>query len=177
MIPNFLKNLFIYLFIYFWLHWVFVAARGLSLVAESRGYSSLQCAGFSLWWLLLLRSTGSRARSLQQLRYAGFSSGGVWAQLLCGMWDLPGPGIEPVCPALTGGFLTTAPPGKTPHLPFVCCNELRKKKKTISLDNSPCCHTDFSIFVLHFLLFLKEREPSCIVTYQQITFTPGPEEQ
>ena len=29
------------------------------------------------------------------------------------MWDLPGPGLEPVFPALTGGFLTTAPPGKS----------------------------------------------------------------
>ena len=37
----FLKiNLFI-LFIYFWLSWVFVAARGLSLVALSGGYFSL----------------------------------------------------------------------------------------------------------------------------------------
>ena len=48
------------LFIYFWPHRVFVAARGLSLVAASRGYSSVWCAGFSLRWLLLLRSTGSR---------------------------------------------------------------------------------------------------------------------
>ena len=29
------------------------------------------------------------------------------------MWDLPGPGLEPVFPALAGGFLTTAPPGKS----------------------------------------------------------------
>ena len=28
------------------------------------------------------------------------------------MWDLPGPGLEPVSPALAGGFFTTAPPGK-----------------------------------------------------------------
>ena len=28
-------------FIYFWLRWVFVAAHGLSLVAASRGYSSV----------------------------------------------------------------------------------------------------------------------------------------
>ena len=28
------------------------------------------------------------------------------------MRDLPGPGLEPVSPALAGGFLTTAPPGK-----------------------------------------------------------------
>ena len=49
------KNLFI-----FWLRWVFAAARGLSLVAANGGYSSLQCTGFSLRWLLLLRSMGSR---------------------------------------------------------------------------------------------------------------------
>ena len=31
------------------------------------------------------------------------------------MWDLPGPGVEPVSPALAGGsrFLTTVPPGKS----------------------------------------------------------------
>ena len=28
------------------------------------------------------------------------------------MWDLPGPGLEPVSPALAGGFLTTASLGK-----------------------------------------------------------------
>ena len=41
------------------------------------------------------------------------SSCGTWAQLLCGMWDLPGPGLEPVSPELSGRFLTTAPPGKS----------------------------------------------------------------
>ena len=29
------------------------------------------------------------------------------------MWDLPGPRLEPVSPALAGGFLTIAPPGKS----------------------------------------------------------------
>ena len=70
---NYLLYLFI-LFIYFWLRWVFVAARWLSLVAASGGYSSLRCAGISLRWLLLLQSTGSR--------HAGFSSCGTWAQWL-----------------------------------------------------------------------------------------------
>ena len=28
------------------------------------------------------------------------------------MWDLPGPGVKPVSPALAGGFFTTEPPGK-----------------------------------------------------------------
>ena len=41
------------------------------------------------------------------------SSCGARASLLRGMWDLPGPGLEPVSPALAGGFLTTAPPGKS----------------------------------------------------------------
>ena len=31
----------------------------------------------------------------------------------CSMWDLPGPGIEPMSPALAGGFFTTEPPGKS----------------------------------------------------------------
>ena len=49
----------------------------------------------------------------------GLSSCGFWAlehrlnshdtgtQLLYGTWDLPGPGVEPVSPPLTGGFFTT----------------------------------------------------------------------
>ena len=56
--------LFIYLFIYLsidWLLcWVFVSVRGLSLVVASGGHSSSRCAGLSLSWPLLLRSTGSR---------------------------------------------------------------------------------------------------------------------
>ena len=63
---------FYYLFIYFCLLWVFIAVRGLSLVAASGGYSSLRYMGFSLWWLLLLRSMNSRR--------VGFSSCGSRAQ-------------------------------------------------------------------------------------------------
>ena len=63
-----------YLFIYFWLRWVFVAACRLSLVAARGGYFLLWCAGFSLQWLLLLLSTGSR--------HTGFSSCGLRAQQL-----------------------------------------------------------------------------------------------
>ena len=72
MLSEFHLNFFLtYLFIYFWLRWVFVAVRRFSLVAVSGGYSSLRCTGFSLRWLLLLRSTGARR--------AGFSSCGTWA--------------------------------------------------------------------------------------------------
>ena len=68
-------NKFIYfIYFHFWLCWVSVAVRGLSLVVASGGYSSLRCAGFSLRWLLLLPSTGSRG--------TGFSSCGTPAQQL-----------------------------------------------------------------------------------------------
>ena len=97
--------------------YLFLALLGLlccvdfSLLAVSRGSSSLKCAGFSLPWLLLLRSTGSRAQGLcscgsRALEHR-LNSCGTGTQLLCGMWDLPGPGIEPVSPALTGRFFTT----------------------------------------------------------------------
>ena len=55
----FLNNHFCYLFIYWWLCWVFVSVRGLSLVAASGGHPSSRCAGLSLSRPLLLRSTGS----------------------------------------------------------------------------------------------------------------------
>ena len=42
----FLINLFIYLFIYFWLCWVFVAARRLSLVVVSGG-ATLRCGAWA----------------------------------------------------------------------------------------------------------------------------------
>ena len=49
----------IYLFIFGWVG-SSLLCMGFSLVAASGGYSSLRCAGFSLQWLLLLWSTGSR---------------------------------------------------------------------------------------------------------------------
>ena len=55
------------------------------------------------------RALGARA-SVVVAR--GLSSCGTWSYLLCGMWDPPGPGIEPVYPTLAGRFSTTVPPGK-----------------------------------------------------------------
>ena len=37
---------------------------------------------------------------------------GAWPQLPCSVWDVPGSGMEPMSPALPGGFFTTEPPGK-----------------------------------------------------------------
>ena len=51
---SFFKNFYLF---YFWLHWVFVAARGLSLVAASRA-TLLRCGGFSCCGA---RAVGARA--------------------------------------------------------------------------------------------------------------------
>ena len=44
------------------------------------------------------------------------SSFGTRASLLHSMWDLPGPGIEPVSAELAGRFLTARPLGKSSFL-------------------------------------------------------------
>ena len=87
---------------------LFVAVRRLlivvaSLVEEHR----LQACGLQQLWHAGFSSCGSRALEHR------LSSCGSRAQLLCSMWDLPGPGLEPVSPELAGRFLTTAPPGKS----------------------------------------------------------------
>ena len=43
----------------------------------------------------------------------GLSSQGTRVQPVLGIWNSPGSGVEPVSPALAGGFFSTAPPGKS----------------------------------------------------------------
>ena len=66
----------IHVVILFSIFYLFLAVLGpcccthkLSLVVESKSYSSLLCTDFSLWWLLLLQSSDTR--------HAGFSSCGA----------------------------------------------------------------------------------------------------
>ena len=113
-----ITSLSIHLLIDFWLHWVFFAAVG---------FLQLQCAGFSSQWLLLVRSTGSRAHGLQQLLHVGSvvvarrlwsTSSVVVAHGFRCSWHSGSSQISrsseitPLSPALQGRFLTTEPPGK-----------------------------------------------------------------
>ena len=100
----FLKVCIFFFFFNLWLCWVFVSVRGLSLVAASGGHSSSRCAG-----LLTIAASLVAEHRLQTRRLSNYGSR---AQLLCGMWDLPRPGLEPVSPALAGRLSTTALPGK-----------------------------------------------------------------
>ena len=60
-----------------------------------RSYSSLRCSVFSLQWLPLLQSTGSRCMDLSSCNMwvpeCGLSSCGSWAYMLHCMWNLPRP--------------------------------------------------------------------------------------
>ena len=92
--------------------------QGLSLVAANRGYSLAVVHGLlSLWRLLSWQSQAlggrsSSGRGSQTLKHSLHSCGNV-AFLLCATWDVPGPVIKPVSPALADGFFTTEPPGKS----------------------------------------------------------------
>ena len=59
-------------FIYFWLHWVFVTAQGLSLVVASRGSSSLWSTGFRrTGFTIVLHGLSSDGMHAQQLAHTG----------------------------------------------------------------------------------------------------------
>ena len=107
------------------------------------------CGGFSCCgaWAVGMRASVVVAYELSncgsRVPERRLSSCGAQAQLLRSMWDLPGPGLEPVSPALAGGFLTTAPPGK-PHI-FI--------KEHNFCPHHP--HILVSFFSLYFLVFLE----------------------
>ena len=75
-------------------------------------------------WALERRLSSCDVRALERR----LSRCGAPGYLLRGMWDLPGPGLEPASPALVGGFLTTVPPGKPEkfsrflYVDLVSCN-------------------------------------------------------
>ena len=102
--------------------WVFIGMWAFSSCV-GRGCSSLWCLGFSLWWLLLLQSMSSEC-----------SGCGSQVYFLCCMWDLLGPGIEPMSPAW-GTFLSAGPPGKSQE------NELNKSVKIRKWGQPRVCHT------------------------------------
>ena len=77
-----------------------------------------------------LSSCGSQALERR------LSSCGAQAYLLRGMWDLPGPGIEPVSPALAGGFLTTVSTREVPGLLSIQQSENGDPKATLIMEVS-----------------------------------------
>ena len=56
----------------------------------------------------------------------------------CGTWNLPGPEIEPVSPALAGRFLTTGPSGK-PQYSLLNVAYLRSQINLVSKETLVLC--------------------------------------
>ena len=81
-----------------------------------RSVSSGSAGPHQLW------PAGPRACRPQQLwpraLQHGLGSCGIRAQCLCGMWNPPRSGIEPLSPALEGRLLSTVPAGKSWSLSF-----------------------------------------------------------
>ena len=90
--PFFFKNKFIYfyLFIYFWLHWVFVAARGLSLVAVSGGLLFILVRRLLTAVASLVAEHGLQACGLQQLWLIGSRAQAqqLWCTGLVAPWHV-----------------------------------------------------------------------------------------
>ena len=109
-------------FYYFWLCWVFVAARtflslwhvGAALCCRvwASHRSGFSCCGA---WALGAGASVVAAHGLSSCASwtptHGLNSCGAWASLLLGMWLLPGPGIEPVSPAWQVDSLTLSHQG------------------------------------------------------------------
>ena len=94
---------------------LFVAVRGLLIAV-----ASLCCGARALGvWASVVVAHGLSSCGSWALERR-LSSCGTRAELLRGMWDLPGPGLGPVSPTLADGFLTTVPPGRSPLEVFDC---------------------------------------------------------
>ena len=75
------------------------------------------------------------------------------------MWDLPGPGTEPVSPASAGGFLTTGPPGKS-NSHFLEVNQLISK----IFSNSKY----YDRLMTHGIKWLMERNLPCVLCWYDV---------
>ena len=100
-------------FLFYFKIYLFLAALGLHWCTPA--FSSCEEQGLCNWGKQASHCGGFSCCRARVPGRMGFSSCGAWAELPHGMWDLPGSGIEPVSPALPGGFLTTGPPEKFLH--------------------------------------------------------------
>ena len=111
--PHQIQCLFFFLIIYLFL---FMAVLGLRFCA--RASSSHGKRGPLFIAVRGPLTTVAPPAAEYRLQMRRLSNCGSRAQTLRGMWDLPGPGVEPVSPALAGRFSTNAPPGKPQCLFF-----------------------------------------------------------
>ena len=76
----------------------------------TQAFSSCGHSPVSVHGLLIVMASLIVEQRLQGERASEAVAHGL---MLCSMWDLPGPGIEPVFSALAGRFLSTGPAGES----------------------------------------------------------------
>ena len=122
-----------------------------SLIVEHR----LQDGQASVVMARGLSSCGSQALEHR------FSNCGTRVQMLQGLWDLSGSGIEPMSPALAGGFFTTELPRKPSNcfliLVFIYFI-VRGSTGSFSSLLYHCYHFMFPIDVLDFVIYFFKHE-------------------
>ena len=109
-------NVFYFFFLIYVFIYLFLSVLGLRFCA--RAFSS--CGKWRPLFIavrgpLTIAASLVAEHRLQTRRLSNCSSR---AQPLCGMWDPPRPGLEPVSPAPAGRLPATAPPGKP--LSYLC---------------------------------------------------------
>ena len=104
-IANLSTFIFIILFIYFWLCQAFIAAQAFLqlLFAVHR---------FLIEVTFLVAEHELQGSQTSAVAVCKLNSCGARAQLLHSTWNLSGSGVNPMSPALAGGFFTAEPPGK-----------------------------------------------------------------
>ena len=120
---------------------LFLVVLGLRWGAQASHCSSFSCCRTQAVGVLAsvvaegwLGNCGSRALE------HWLSSCSTQAYLLLTTWELPGPGVEPMTPALAGGFSTTRPPGK-PNFIILSTEKLRRQ---------PCDITSWDLLIFFF---------------------------
>ena len=151
----FLKNLFIYLFI-FWLCWVFVSVRGLSLVVASGGHSSSWCVGLSLSCPLLLWSTGSRCTGSVVVTH------GPSRSVACGIF--PDRGTNP-CPLPRQADSQPLCHQGSPRMYFcgeTSCRLFSRRRHTLTQPSNSCCWSQLRVDA--------RPEPVCLACPRYLSF-------
>ena len=131
--------------------YLFLAALGLCCCMQAFsscsewGYSSLQCAslsfrGFSCCGAQILGTWASVFVA------QGLNRCSAWALVAHAMCSLPGPGTEPMSPALSDGVLSTVSPGKlrTYYCELKFCSALHIQSFHVPHSNSIKCVLDMS---------------------------------
>ena len=89
---------------------IFIYLTVLGLRYCTQAFSSCGHSPVSVHGLLIVMASLIVEQRLQGERASEAVAHGL---MLCSMWDLPGPGIEPVFSALAGRFLSTGPAGES----------------------------------------------------------------